>query len=931
MARLPAPGADNGTWGSILNDFLSQTHTADGQLKSGSVNTSTLNTTGAPSINQVLGYDGTNLAWMSAGVQSVTSVAGRTGVVILDKTDVGLANVDNTADTAKPISSAAQTALNAKAPLASPTFTGTVTVPTPTNPTDASTKAYVDTQVSSVATTPDATTSVKGKVQLAGDLGGTAASPTVPGLTGKASTATTISAGTGLTGGGDLSASRTLAVNFGTTAGTVVQGNDSRVTDALTQATADGRYLAGVKQTTAPSSPITDDLWYDKTNDLLKRWNGTAWVNAGTGTFAPLVSPAFTGTPTVNGSPIGSGSSSTSSRSLTGGRPMVASRAVNGGNFGIGINAGTSRVSHVATSSCNNIRLLYGMPMTFDNPGVNSIMIKVGLEVQTQATALSSALSTSGAITSLPVLALGAAIASGTSIIVTSGGNSQTFTSSATAAQGSTTITVTSQTPNFAYPAQSPVAIPYVYPVTFQGKAFGQFDVAGTVLSDPVAVELTAGQTFYTRCYAVTPLFYGLSGNSVYIATNASSSIGATTLTSASLLPNVVPGQVVTIDQGGSAETAILASPGVSGTGPYTYTFTTALTKTHASGAVFGQQLMINLTFYSDQPGIGTVNGDHAYDTTAVTGATNALSTTLAAGVSAGATKITGVAGVTGTTFTLDTAGLQETVTVTNIQGVANPYTYYLSAPLANSHSSGATLVSTLTNGSCIAPLAIVADHTYGTTASSVILMASDSIVFGTGNPRLGAGYMAQALEGVLPYINTARSGEAAYQYIQQPTSPLRRKLIDLATWAYIEDSTNDIYGGRTLTQLQADFQAACLLAKRRGLKVAAATSTPRTNSTDLWTTTTNQTITAPSFNTVRVNFNNWLRAWQSNGLADTYIDAVIDVANIIEVNSSNVLTQDGGFWLVGPGGQPNTPDGIHPSSYGHATMAAGINTAVFS
>jgi hypothetical protein len=34
-------------------------------------------------------------------------------------------------------------------------------------------------------TTPDATSSVKGKVQLAGDLGGTAASPTVPGLTGK--------------------------------------------------------------------------------------------------------------------------------------------------------------------------------------------------------------------------------------------------------------------------------------------------------------------------------------------------------------------------------------------------------------------------------------------------------------------------------------------------------------------------------------------------------------------------------------------------------------------------------------------------------------------------------------------------------------------------------------------------------------------------
>lgn len=35
-------------------------------------------------------------------------------------------------------------ALAAKAPLASPTFTGSVTVPAPVDPTDAATKAYVD-------------------------------------------------------------------------------------------------------------------------------------------------------------------------------------------------------------------------------------------------------------------------------------------------------------------------------------------------------------------------------------------------------------------------------------------------------------------------------------------------------------------------------------------------------------------------------------------------------------------------------------------------------------------------------------------------------------------------------------------------------------------------------------------------------------------
>lgn len=46
----------------------------------------------------------------------------------LDKASVGLGNVDNTTDVNKPVSTAQQTALDLKAPLASPSFTGTVTV-----------------------------------------------------------------------------------------------------------------------------------------------------------------------------------------------------------------------------------------------------------------------------------------------------------------------------------------------------------------------------------------------------------------------------------------------------------------------------------------------------------------------------------------------------------------------------------------------------------------------------------------------------------------------------------------------------------------------------------------------------------------------------------------------------------------------------------
>lgn len=47
------------------------------------------------------------------------------------KADVGLSNVDNTADANKPVSTATQAALNLKAPIESPALTGVPTAPTP--------------------------------------------------------------------------------------------------------------------------------------------------------------------------------------------------------------------------------------------------------------------------------------------------------------------------------------------------------------------------------------------------------------------------------------------------------------------------------------------------------------------------------------------------------------------------------------------------------------------------------------------------------------------------------------------------------------------------------------------------------------------------------------------------------------------------------
>ena len=118
--------------------------------------------------------------------QEVVSVNDQVGSVVLTKTDISLGNVENTKDIDKPISTLTQTALNLKAPLDSPAFTGTPLAPTAAvndNSTRLATTAFVTTAVASAVgtatATPDATTTLLGKIKLSGDLAGTAIAPEI--------------------------------------------------------------------------------------------------------------------------------------------------------------------------------------------------------------------------------------------------------------------------------------------------------------------------------------------------------------------------------------------------------------------------------------------------------------------------------------------------------------------------------------------------------------------------------------------------------------------------------------------------------------------------------------------------------------------------------------------------------------------------------
>lgn len=167
MARLPQPGGDDGTWGQVLNDYLSQSLDLNGNIKPGAVQAGALapNAVTSTSLAVASGSDGqvlikdsavtSGFKWGTVSVGASAATSSSLGTVqlagdlsgtataptvpglatkepvisaglnsqyyrgdkswqSLDKAAVGLGNVDNTTDANKPVSAATQTALNGK-------------------------------------------------------------------------------------------------------------------------------------------------------------------------------------------------------------------------------------------------------------------------------------------------------------------------------------------------------------------------------------------------------------------------------------------------------------------------------------------------------------------------------------------------------------------------------------------------------------------------------------------------------------------------------------------------------------------------------------------------------------------------------------------------------------------------------------------------
>ena len=215
MSRLPTPGGDDGVWGNVLNDFILLEHNPDGTHRV--VVDPDATTTSKGKIQLAGDLGGTSAA------PTVPGLAGKYTLPAggIPKTDLA-ASVQTSLTTAD-----ARDAVKVQGKAVDPSA-----------PADGQILVYATASSSWVPNTPslsvvgDATSGSKGIVQLAGDLGGTAAAPTVPGLATKVDESVAVAKGDVLVATGSAVVSK-LAV-----------GTDAQVL------TADSTQTTGVKWAT---------------------------------------------------------------------------------------------------------------------------------------------------------------------------------------------------------------------------------------------------------------------------------------------------------------------------------------------------------------------------------------------------------------------------------------------------------------------------------------------------------------------------------------------------------------------------------------------------------------------------------------------------------------------------------------------------------
>jgi hypothetical protein len=393
--------------------------------------------------------------------------------------------------------------------------------------------AYVLTKVAA-ATIADADANTKGKIQLAGDLGGTAAAPTIPGLVLKANAAdlviltTVVNANTASITANSTAILLKAPIASPVFTGTVAIGTSTPSVAAALDITSTSKGLLLPRLTFAQKSTIISPeagliLWCSDcgTNGELQVYNGTNFVNM-VGANAQFALPAVSATSTasdITSSALTSGGSIDSD-----GGAFVTARGVvwnTNTNPTTSLSTKTSDGTGIGTFSSSITGLTSGVTYYVKAYASNSVGTKYGPEIMVNTAQAVATLASTTAASSI-----GATSA-------TSGGNI-TYNGGATVTVSGLVWSTTS-TPTIALSTK-----------TTDGTANGIYSSSIT--------GLTLGKLYYVRSYATNNV--GTSyGAQTSFTTLDIPTISSTTAASSISSSSATCGGTITSD-GGSAVTA---------------------------------------------------------------------------------------------------------------------------------------------------------------------------------------------------------------------------------------------------------------------------------------------------------------------------------------------------------------------------------------
>ena len=212
--------------------------------------------------------------------------------------------------------------------------------------------------------------------------------------------------------------------------------------------------------------------------------------------------------------------------------------------------------------------------------------------------------------------------------------------------------------------------------------------------------------------------------------------------------------------------------------------------------------------------------------------------------------------------------------------------------------------IGTTSTANTLRPIAIIGN--VAAKNAKAYILAGDSIVFGEGDittvdAKGGSAYLARALANKGGYTKICKQGQGVHEALSITTrlQVLLTSLRGSYTDVVCEYGVNDLRIRGDATQLKSELLS--YLGFYVGRK-NICTLTPRTDSSDSWVTTGNQTQKVSPWSLTNLNdVNDWMRSLPKG------IDAVVDAADAV------MSARDSGVWAaITPG---KTTDGTHPTS----------------